>query len=90
MEIMMDENELVDIDLDTLEEAYHKQELQSIPLDQLQKVHKVYINSTVGTTSRSGGVLGIHQDPRQDVLKINKGRQATRKKNSSTTHSLGR
>jgi hypothetical protein len=62
MDMILDEIELAYIYLEYLEEAYHKQELQSIPLEKLCKVHKVYLNSTTGATSRSGGSLGIHSD----------------------------
>jgi hypothetical protein len=53
--------ELADIDLDKLEDAFNKKELQTIPVEQLRKVHKVFIDSTTGATSR----LGIHLDPDQ-------------------------
>jgi hypothetical protein len=55
----MDERELADIDLEKLEDAFNKKELQSIPVEQLRKVHKVFIDSTTGATSR----LGISSDP---------------------------
>jgi hypothetical protein len=55
----VDERDLADIDLEKLEEAFNRKELQSIPLEQLRKVHKVYIDSTTGATSR----LGIRSDP---------------------------
>jgi hypothetical protein len=48
LEMLVDEKDLVDIDLDLLEEAYNKKEIQSLPPEQLYKVHKVYIDSTVG------------------------------------------
>jgi hypothetical protein len=28
------------------------------------------MNSTAGATSRSGGILGIHQDPRQEMKRL--------------------
>jgi hypothetical protein len=61
MEVEWDEQELAEIDLIRLEEAYHKKELQSVPPEQLRKVHKVYLNSTAGATSRSNTGLGITQ-----------------------------
>jgi len=41
MEIEIDKRDLEGIDLVSLEEAYGKQELHSLPLEQLRKVHKV-------------------------------------------------
>jgi hypothetical protein len=46
IDMQLDDKELAEIDLEKLEEAYHKKELQSLPLEQLCKVHKVYLNST--------------------------------------------
>jgi hypothetical protein len=60
--MQIDERELEDIDLDKLEEALNRKELQSIPLEQLRKVHKVFIDSTTGATSH----LGIHLEPDPD------------------------
>jgi hypothetical protein len=50
-EMNVDEKDLADIDLEKLEEAYNRKELQSIPLEATCKVHKVYIDSTTGATS---------------------------------------
>jgi len=72
LEMIVDEKDLADIDLDLLEEAYNKKELQSLPPQQLYKVHKVYIDSTAGATSRSKGALGIHFDLSKDYHKIHK------------------
>ena len=57
--MLMAETSLVDIDLEKLEEALNQKDLQHIPVDQLCKVHKVFTNSTVGSTAR----LGITVDP---------------------------
>lgn len=59
MDIKLDEQELAEIDLVSLEEPYHKKALPSLPPEQLWKVHKVYLNSTGGATSRSRMGLGI-------------------------------
>jgi hypothetical protein len=64
----LNEQELADIDLDKLEEALNKKDLQTIPDDQLRKVHKVFLDSTAGATSR----LGIGVDPNPDPRKIPK------------------
>jgi hypothetical protein len=60
--MQIDEKELEDIDLDKLEDAFNRKELQSIPVEQLRKVHKVFIDSTTGATSR----LGVHLEPDPD------------------------
>jgi hypothetical protein len=57
--MQLDDQDLVDIDLEKLEEAFNKKELQTIPVEQLRKVHKVFIDSMAGATSR----LGISPDP---------------------------
>jgi hypothetical protein len=57
--MQMDEHDLADIDIEKLEDAFNKKELQSIPVEHLRKVHKVFIDSTIGATSR----LGIRLDP---------------------------
>jgi hypothetical protein len=64
----LNEQELADIDLDKLEEALNKKDLQTIPDDQLRKFHKVFLDSTAGATSR----LGIGVDPNPDPRKIPK------------------
>jgi hypothetical protein len=60
--MQLDDQDLADIDLEKLEEAFNKKELQTIPVEQLRKVHKVFIDSTIGATSR----LGISPDPTPD------------------------
>jgi hypothetical protein len=57
--MQLEDQDLADIDLEKLEEAFNKKELQTIPVEQLRKVHKVFIDSTIGATSR----LGISPDP---------------------------
>ena len=47
----MDERELADIGLDNLGDAFNMKELQTIPLEHLINVHKVFIDSTIGGTS---------------------------------------
>jgi hypothetical protein len=61
--MQLDDQDLVDIDLEKLEEAFNKKELQTIPVEQLKKVHKVFIDSTAGATSR----LGISSDPASEL-----------------------
>ena len=62
----MDDHDLVGIDLEKLEEALNRKDLQALPEEQLRKVHKVFLDSTVGSTTR----LGIAIDPSSDTKKI--------------------
>jgi hypothetical protein len=57
-----DEQDLADIDLEKLEEACNRKELQTIPMEQLRKVHKAFIDSTAGSTSRLGISLNSSTD----------------------------
>jgi hypothetical protein len=61
----MDEQDLEEIDLDRLKEVLNKKDLQTLQEDQLRKVHKVFLDSSTGATSR----LGINRDPNQDPRK---------------------
>jgi hypothetical protein len=61
--MQIDERELEDIDRDKLEEALNRKEIQSILVEQLRKVHKVFIDSTTGATSRLGIHLELDLDP---------------------------
>jgi hypothetical protein len=58
-EIDLDEQDLNGIDLENLEQSYRHQQLHTIPLDQLCKVYKVFINSSMGSIARSSSSLGI-------------------------------
>jgi len=51
--------------LDKLEEELNKKDIKTLPEDQLRKVHKVFMDSSAGATSR----LGISTDPNQDPRK---------------------
>jgi hypothetical protein len=46
----MDEHDLAGIDLDRLEEALNKKDLQTLSEDQLKKFHKVFLDSSAGAT----------------------------------------
>jgi hypothetical protein len=77
----MDEQDLAKINLDRLEEALNKKDLQTLPEDQLRKVHKVFLDSSVGATSR----LGIRTDPNQDPRKHPK---ENKRRGRKLTHQL--
>jgi hypothetical protein len=61
----LDEQDLAEIDLDRLEEALNKKDLQTLPKDQLRKVHKVFLDSSTGAISRLGIITNANQDPRK-------------------------
>jgi hypothetical protein len=52
--MQMDAHDLAGIDLEKLEEALDQKDMQGIPEEQLSKVHKVFLNSTAGSTVRLG------------------------------------
>jgi len=60
----MDEQDLAEINLDKLEEALNKKDLQTLPEDQLRKVHNVFLDSSAGATSRICISVDLNPDPR--------------------------
>ena len=58
-EMEVEEQDLDGIDLEHLEHAYRHQKLYTIPRDQLRKVHKVFLNSSAGSSARASKALGI-------------------------------
>jgi hypothetical protein len=58
-EMDTEEQDLAGVDLEHLEHAYRHQKLYTIPPDQLRKVHKIFINSSAGSSARSSKGLGI-------------------------------
>jgi hypothetical protein len=56
-EMETEEQDLAGVDLEHLEHAYRQQKLYTIPRDQLRKVHKIFINSSAGSSA-------IQQEPR--------------------------
>jgi len=55
--MILDDIELAGIDLEKLEEALNQKNLQTLPKEQLHKVHKVFLNSSVGSTAHLGTAL---------------------------------
>ena len=53
-DILMNPQDLAGIDLEKLEEALDQKDLQGLPEEQLRKVHKIFIDSTAGSTARLG------------------------------------
>jgi hypothetical protein len=66
--MLMDEMDLAEIDLEKLEEALNQKDLQHLPVEQLRKVHKVFTNTSAGSTAR----LGISPDPNHEPKKHTK------------------
>jgi len=64
--MILDDKELAEIDLEKLEEALNQKNLQTLPEEQLRKVHKVFLNSSTGSTAR----LGIALDQNSGSKKI--------------------
>jgi hypothetical protein len=83
-EMELEEKELAGVDLEHLEHAYRHQKLYTIPRDQLRKVHKVFLNSSAGSTARSSKGLGIQSSQSKNQSKTQKdekkkGRKSTNK-----------
>jgi hypothetical protein len=78
------EQDLAGVDLEHLEHAYRHQKLYTIPRDQLRKVHKIYLNSSAGSTARASKALGIQGNLTKNSNKSQKeekrrGRKSTNK-----------
>jgi hypothetical protein len=82
-EMDLDEKELAGVDLEHLEHAYRHQKLYTIPPDQLRKVHKVFLNSSVGSTTRSSAGLGIQGNTQKEQHKSQKDKKKRGRKSTS-------
>jgi hypothetical protein len=83
-EMELEEPDLAGVDLEHLEHAYRQKKLFTIPRDQLRKVHKVYLNSSAGSTARATQGLGIQNNQSKSTSKTQKdekrrGRKSTNK-----------
>jgi hypothetical protein len=83
-EMEMEEQDLAGVDLEHLEHAYRQQKLYTIPRDQLRKVHKVFLNSSAGSSARASKALGIQGNQTKNPNKAQKdekkrGRKSTNK-----------
>ena len=58
----LENQELAGIDMAHLEQAYRKQQLYTIPPDQLCKVQKVFLNSSAEGSARANTNLGIQKE----------------------------
>ena len=80
----LEEQDLAGVDLDHLEHAYRHQKIYTIPRDQLRKVHKVFLNSSAGSSARARKSLGIQGSQTKHPSKSQKdekkrGRKSTNK-----------
>jgi hypothetical protein len=80
----MEEPDLAGVDLEHLEHAYRHQKLYTIPRDQLRKIHKVFLNSSAGSSARASKALGIQGSQAKTPSKNQKdekkrGRKSTNK-----------
>jgi hypothetical protein len=83
-EMELEEQDLAGVDLEHLEHAYRQQKLYTIPRDQLWKVHKVFLNSSAGSSARASKGLGIQGSQSKNPSKSQKdekkrGRKSTNK-----------
>jgi hypothetical protein len=83
-EMELEEQDLAGVDLEHLEHAYRHQKLYTIPRDQLRKVHKVFLNSSAGSSARASKALGIQGSQSKNPSKTQKdekkrGRKSTNK-----------
>jgi hypothetical protein len=84
VEMDLDKQELAGVDLEHLEHTYRHQKLYTIPPNQLQKLHKVFLKSSARSTTRSSTGLGIQGNQPKDQCKPQKdekkrGRKSTNK-----------
>jgi hypothetical protein len=79
--MMLDDRELAGIDLEKLEEALNQKNLQTLPEEQLRKVHKVFLNSSAGSTAR----LGIAMDQNSGSKKV---LRENKRRGRKTAHQL--
>ena len=69
--MQLDDRDLAGIDLEKLEEALNQKDLQTLPEEQLCKVHKVFLNSSVGSTTRLGIAMDLSSSSKK-ILRENK------------------
>jgi len=84
VDMELEEQDLGGVDLEHLEHAYRQQKIYTIPRDQLRKVHKVFLNSSAGSSARASKALGIQGSQSKNPNKTQKdekkrGRKSTNK-----------
>jgi hypothetical protein len=68
----LEDQELEGIDMVHLEQAFREQPLYTIPPDQLRKVHKVFLNSSVGGKAQANTNLRIQKETSKEQRKTTK------------------
>jgi hypothetical protein len=84
-EMELEEPDLAGVDLEHLEHAYRHQKLYTIPRDQLRKVHKVFLNSSAGSSARASKALGIQGS---QIKNSSKGQKEEKKRGRKSTNKL--
>jgi hypothetical protein len=84
-EMEMEEPDLTRVDLEHLEHACRHQKLYTIPRDQLRKVHKLFLNSSVGSSARDSKSLRIHGS---QIKNSSKGQKDEKKRGRKSTNKL--
>jgi hypothetical protein len=82
-EMELDEKDLAGVDLEHLEHAYRHHKIYTIPPDQLRKVHKIFLNSSAGSTARSSAGLGIQGNTQKEQHKSQKDEKKRGRKSTS-------
>jgi hypothetical protein len=85
-EMELEDQDLAGVDLVHLDQAYQKKGLYIIPHDQLHKIHKVFLNSSAGSSAQSNSGLGIHRNQQKDQHKPQKDERKRGRKSTSTTY----
>lgn len=79
--MQLDDRDLAGIDLEKLEEALNQKDLQALLEEQLRKVHKFFLDSLAGSTTR----LGIVTDSSSDSKRIPR---ENKRRGRKSTHQL--
>jgi hypothetical protein len=82
-EMELEEQDLAGVDLEHLEHAYRHQKLYTIPRDQLRKVHKVFLNSSAGSSARTSKALGVQTNQSKTPSKVQKEEKKRGRKSTS-------
>jgi hypothetical protein len=82
-EMELEEQDLAGVDLEHLEHAYRHHKLYTIPRDQLRKVHKVFLNSSAGSSARANKALGVQTSQSKTPSKVQKEEKKRGRKSTS-------
>jgi hypothetical protein len=68
-DINLEDQEIAGIDMVHLDQAYQKQQLYTIPPDQLCKVNKVFLNSLIRGSAQASKNIGIKKETSKEQHK---------------------